>query len=133
MLPIRATHHIYSEADVKLLGIVFDNKLVFGKHFPTLCRRQNNLVYLKSFLYSNFNYCPFVRHEMNWKLKKCKNALHEFFTVITITTAYLFVCLLPICLPALEAFKTWDMPSNFEVKISNSQMQNVSGIFRLKL
>ena len=64
---------------VKLLGIEVDNKLSFDKHISTLCKKASNQlnaigriqkyvsfkekeVFINSFVYSNFNYCPLVWH-----------------------------------------------------------------------
>ena len=71
--------NIKSEKTVKLLGIKLDNKLNFDAHISDLCKKaatqlnvmkrlkqfngfeeRKNLV--QSFVYSYFNYCPFVWH-----------------------------------------------------------------------
>ena len=68
---------INSENCVKLLGIEIDNKLCFEQHISTLCKKASNQfnaigriqkymgfkekeIFLNSFVYSNFNYCPLV-------------------------------------------------------------------------
>ena len=70
-----AENTIFSDPSIKVLGIVLDNKLQFDEHVSQMClkaSRQINalkriskyldekcriLVY-KSFISSNFNYCP---------------------------------------------------------------------------
>ena len=67
----------FSTPSVKLLGVYNDDKLNFNEHINKICKSAGNqlnaLIRLKSFLglkekevlvnsfiYSNFNYCPFV-------------------------------------------------------------------------
>ena len=67
------------EDDVKLLGVYIDNKLCFDKHLSELCAKtgrqinvlkrlspyldfKSRMVIFKSFILSNFNYCPIIWH-----------------------------------------------------------------------
>ena len=54
---------IETKISVDLLGIHIDNKLTFDDHMFTLCNKasmQKELeVIVNSFIYSNFNNCPF--------------------------------------------------------------------------
>ena len=70
---------IQSENHVKLLGVEFDKKLKFDIHVSNICKRaarqlnalkrltgllntSSRLMIFRSFLLSNFNYCPLVWH-----------------------------------------------------------------------
>ena len=70
---------IESEDSVKLLGIQLDYELNFDPHISELCRKaatqlnvlkrlrshigfEERKVFVQSFVYSNFNYCPLVWH-----------------------------------------------------------------------
>ena len=70
---------IHCEESVKLLGIDIDFMLNFNKHISNLCKKaatqldillrlskflkpENKLLIYKSFIKSNFNYCPLVWH-----------------------------------------------------------------------
>ena len=72
-------HNIQSKTNVKLLGITLDNQLNFGPHIADLCKKaatqlnvrkrlksfiglEERKTLFKSFMYSNFNYCPLVWH-----------------------------------------------------------------------
>ena len=63
---------IETKISVDLLGIHIDNKLTFDDHMFTLCNKasmQKELeVIVNSFIYSNFNNCPF-----NIALRKLEN------------------------------------------------------------
>ena len=63
---------IKTKISVDLLGIHIDNKLTFDDHMFTLCNKasmQKELeVIVNSFIYSNFNNCPF-----NIALRKLEN------------------------------------------------------------
>ncbi len=67
------------ESQVKLLGVIIDDKLKFNKHIYVLCKNKNrqiNVLYIfrnvfnieerevihNTFLLANFNYCPIVWH-----------------------------------------------------------------------
>ena len=69
---------------VKLLGITLDNKLKFEKHISSICKSascqlnalfrlkyflgfKGRKILIKSFVYSNFNYCPLLCHFCNQK------------------------------------------------------------------
>ena len=68
---------IESEESVPLLGVEIDNKLNFGKHISSLCKKaagqlnaicrirnaiggEETKILIQSFIFSNFNYCPIV-------------------------------------------------------------------------
>ena len=68
-----------SEANFTLLGVDIDNRLSFHGHIKNLCRKVANqinaltrlswfmgmtekMILIKSFILSNFNYCPLVGH-----------------------------------------------------------------------
>ena len=76
---------IETSENVKLLGIEIDNHLNFQLHVSTICKKAAGqlkaLLRLKSFLnqdqrniignsfiYSNFNYCPLIRHFCSQRL-----------------------------------------------------------------
>ena len=71
------TKKIKSTSSVKLLGVHIDDKLNFNHHVNKLCKSSGNqlnaltrlksflslkerTVLVNSFIYSNFDYCPFV-------------------------------------------------------------------------
>ena len=66
------SNKIETTNSVDLLGIHIDNKLTFDDHMFTLCNKasmQKELeVIVNSFIYSNFNNCPF-----NIALRKLEN------------------------------------------------------------
>ena len=68
---------IYNSCEVKLLGIVFDSSLKFDSHVSKLCKKANQKLHallrvptymnyekrraiMKSFITSQFSYCPLV-------------------------------------------------------------------------
>ena len=70
---------IHSEQSVRLLGVQLDNKLNFSQHISAICKaatrqlnclfrlgrfldQKSKLLLYKSFVLSNFNYCPAVWH-----------------------------------------------------------------------
>ena len=70
---------------VNLLGIHIDNKLTFDDHIFTLCNKSSMQlnaigrlkrylgkkeleVIVRSFIYSNLNYCPLVWHFSSYKV-----------------------------------------------------------------
>ena len=85
---------ITDEASVKLLGITIDNKLNFNEHVSNICKKANQKLHalariagyldsnklriiMKTFIDSQFNYCPltwmFHSRQLNTKI----NRLHE--------------------------------------------------------
>ena len=79
---------------VKLLGITIDKKLNFSEHISKLCKkvssklhalaRISNFMYndklrllMKSFIESQFSYCPLVWMFHSRSLNNCINRLHE--------------------------------------------------------
>ena len=88
---------IYSQSEVKLLGVHIDSKLTFTNHIKEICLkagRQINMIarlsktlnidakqlLFKTFILSHFNYCPLVWHfcgieDMNKNEKVQKRAL----------------------------------------------------------
>ena len=87
-------YKIYSSKCEKLLGIKIDNKLSFEEHVTTLCRkaaqklhalariahfmsfRQRRII-MKSFINSQFGYCPLVWMFHSRKLNNRINNIHE--------------------------------------------------------
>ena len=79
-------HEIYNEAHVKLLGVIIDNELKSNRHVTILCNkagqklnalsrifqymsmRQRRLI-MKTFIQSQFGYCPLVWMFHNRELK----------------------------------------------------------------
>ena len=70
---------IQCEETVKLLGVTFDYMLNFEAHIANICKKaarqinvllrlsnvlnqETKILIYKSFIYSNFNYCPLVWH-----------------------------------------------------------------------
>ena len=91
-----------SETKFTLLGVDIDNRLTFHSHINNICRKAVNqinalkrlsvhmgknekMVLMKSFILSNFNYCPLVWHFCSkteltgWK--KYKSEPSEWFLV----------------------------------------------------
>ena len=83
-----------SSDTVKLLGITFDNKLDFTEHITKLCKKANQKLHamarisklitkeklriiLKSFIESQFAYCPLVWMFCSRKLNNRINRIHE--------------------------------------------------------
>ena len=83
---------MHNRNSVELLGVTVDDKITFAKHKNELCRNassqlnaifrlilsffsfQAKEVLTERFIYSNFNYCPLVKHF--WKatsLQKIEN------------------------------------------------------------
>ena len=87
-------NRIETANSVDLLGIHIDNKLTFDDHIFTLCNkasmelsaigRMNPYlgkkeleVIAKSFIYSNFNYCPLVWHFSSCKALRKIESIHK--------------------------------------------------------
>ena len=85
---------IASENTVRLLGVKIDHKLSFDEHISDLCRkaagqlnalkRLNSYIgmkakatLVKSFVFSNFNYCPLVWHFSSEKSVQKVEKIHE--------------------------------------------------------
>ena len=78
----------------KLLGITFDNKLTMDDHIKCICKQASNKLYalarishflndhkrkilMKSFITSQFNYCPIVWMYCQRKCNNLINKIHE--------------------------------------------------------
>ena len=80
-----------SKTSVKLLGVTIDNKLNFNEHVDNICKKANNKLHalariakylspdklrivMKTFIESQFNYCPltwmFHSRQLNSKINK---------------------------------------------------------------
>ena len=85
---------ITSEASVKLLGITMDNKLNFNEHVDKICKKANDKLHalaritkflssdklrilMKTFIKSQFNYCPLTWMFHSRQLNDKINKLHE--------------------------------------------------------
>ena len=88
---------ITSKNSVKLLGITIDNKLNFNEHVDNICKKANKLealariakylsqcklrIIMKTFIESQFNYCPltwmFHSRQLNSKINKLHKELYE--------------------------------------------------------
>ena len=85
---------IKSEDHVRLLGVEIDNKLKFDVHITSLCKKaarqinvlrrissffdeSSKLLIFRSFILSNFNYCPLVWHFCGATLTKKLENLQE--------------------------------------------------------
>ena len=85
---------IYNENVVKLLGITFDNTMSFHKHVSGLCKRASKKIHIlariakymglekrrmimKSFILSQFGYCPLIWISHSRGLNNRINRLHE--------------------------------------------------------
>ena len=72
-------HHIESSHRVKILGIYIERTLIFKTHVDEICRRadkrlgalgrlcniisyEGTLTVLKTFIFSQFNFCPVIWH-----------------------------------------------------------------------
>ena len=78
----------------KLLGITFDNNLTIGEHIKHICKQASNKLYalarishfldeqkrkilMKSFIISQFNYCPIIWMYCQRKSNNLINRIHE--------------------------------------------------------
>ena len=78
----------------KLLGITFDNKLTMNDHIKHICKQASNKLYalarishyldehkrkllMKSFIISQFNYCPIIWMYCQRKSNNLINRIHE--------------------------------------------------------
>ena len=85
---------IWESAEEKLLGVTIDKNLTFNPHLKTLCKRvgqkisalarivkllpfHQRRIILKTFIESQFNYCPLVWMFCSIKVNKKLNHLHE--------------------------------------------------------
>ena len=89
-----------SETKVTLLGVDIDNQLTYHSHINNICRKAMNqinalkrlsvhmgknkkMVLMKSFILSNFNYCPLVWHFCSKtntdRMEKIQNEPFEWF------------------------------------------------------
>ena len=85
---------LQSEKLVKLLGLWIDNKLTFEEHVKTLLKKGNQKLHallrvskymsteklrllMKTFIETQFNYCPLIWMFHSRKLNKRINRLHE--------------------------------------------------------
>ena len=85
---------IHESNQVKLLGIIIDNKLTFEDHISNLCKKVSNKLYalsrishlldqeklrilMRAFIYSQFQYCPLAWMFHSRKLNNNINKLHE--------------------------------------------------------
>ena len=85
---------ITSETRVKLLGVTIDNKLNFNEHVDNICKKANNKLHalariakylspeklrilMKTFIESQFNYCPLTWMFHSRQLNSKINKLHE--------------------------------------------------------
>ena len=85
---------IFNRNDEKLLGINIDNKLSFDHHVAELCRKASQKLHalarmshfmdtkqreiiFKSFIYSQFGYCPLVWMFHSRKMNSRINKIHE--------------------------------------------------------
>ena len=84
---------IYNENVVELLGITFDNTMSFHKHVSGLCKRASRKIHalariakymglekrrmMKSFILSQFGYCPLIWMFHSRGLNNRINRLHE--------------------------------------------------------
>ena len=103
--PLNNDLTINSENRVKRLGIEIDNKLSLEQHISTLCNKASNQlnaigriqkfmgfkekeVLLNSFVYSNFNYCPFVWHFCSskslYKIEKIQEGALNYYTTTSL-------------------------------------------------
>ena len=72
-----ANYKIASSISEDLLGVVIDSEVTFAKHIENLCRKTNQKLHalarvdnfmtlekrclvMKTFVFSQFNYCPLV-------------------------------------------------------------------------
>ena len=84
---------IHCENSVVLLGIEIDHSLTFNTHIANICKkaarqlavlkrlghlltRQGKLAIFKSFITSNFNYCPLIWHFCSQSSTKNTEHLH---------------------------------------------------------
>ena len=92
---------IHCENSVVLLGIEIDHSLTFNTHIANICKkaarqlavlkrlghlltRQGKLAIFKSFITSNFNYCPLIWHFVaNLAPKNLKKYRREHFDLFT--------------------------------------------------
>ena len=85
---------ITSETRVKLLGVTIDNKLNFNEHVDNICKKASNKLHalariakylspeklrilMKTFIESQFNYCPLTWMFHSRQLNSKINKLHE--------------------------------------------------------
>ena len=85
---------IISKTSVKLLGVTIDNKLNFNEHVDNICKKANNKLHvlagiakylspdklrilMKTFIESQFNYCPLTWMFHSRQLNSKINELHE--------------------------------------------------------
>ena len=90
---------LVGEKHVKLLGVDIDNHLDFHFHIDTLCTkavrqldalarihcllaRESQIAIIRSFITSNFNYCPLVWHFCGSKLIRFSKSYHQFIYLI---------------------------------------------------
>ena len=89
-----ANYKIASSNSEELLGVVIDSKVTFAKHIENLCRKTNQKLHalarvanfmtsekrrlvMKTFVFSQFNYCPLVWMCHSRKLNNKINRLQE--------------------------------------------------------
>ena len=85
---------ITSDNSVKRLGVTIDNKLNFNEHVDNICKKANNKlqalariaeylspdklsIIMKTFIVSQFNYCPLTWMFHSRQLNSKINKLHE--------------------------------------------------------
>ena len=93
VIPI-GDEEITGRKSVKLLGVTIDNKLNFNEHVTKICNKANQMLHalariakyldpdklkiiMKSFIESQFNYCPLTWMFHSRKLNNRINNLHE--------------------------------------------------------
>ena len=86
--------HISNENNVKLLGVIIDNRLTYTKHVSNLCQKASKKLHalyrvasymgmekrrllMKSFIQSQFGYCPLIWMLHSRKLNNRINRIHE--------------------------------------------------------
>jgi hypothetical protein len=89
-----ASNNITESQSGKLLGITFDNQLTMSEHIKNMCKQASNKLYalarisnylsdqkrkilMKSFIISQFNYCPIIWMHCQRKYNNLINRIHE--------------------------------------------------------
>ena len=148
---------IMSDSNVKLLGVLIDQKLNFNKHIEKICKtasQQLNAIFrfknilsdeaknilVQSFVYANFNYCPLIWHfssakSLNMVEKLHRRALH-FTNSFSDSSNHMKV--LRLRLLCVEIFKTLKCQNpSFMTKIfefaSNRRPVRESQMLNLKI